>query len=241
MMANRMRSTVGSWLQLFRLCLKVTFSTRYWFLLVGGLVYFVILWLLNAFGDGDPYGPTDVLNGILAAPGVFLAILLGMQLVLQERETGTIEVMFAISRSRYRVWLLKSLTVYIAIFVLLLMLSVLTYITITDFPFLPVLLNSMVPALVFGNLTVLFSIVTRSTNGGALLAIIVLFLVVVFFPGGASDSIINPFLNFQKLARDLPYEEYIRIAVLNRLLVLGAAFGLLGLALRRTHARERLL
>lgn len=239
-MANKTRGRFGSWLLLFRLCLKVTFSTRYWFLLVGGLVYFVIIWLMNAFGDNEPYGPTDVLNMILAVPGVFLAILLGMQLVLQERETGTIEVMFAISRSRYRVWLLKALTVYIAIFVLQLMLAVLTYVAITDFPFLQVLLNSMVPALFFGNMTVLFSIVTRSTNGGALLSSIVLFLV-FFTQGGWNESIIYPFLNIQELARDLPYEEYIRVAVMNRMLVLGGAFALLGLALRRTHARERLL
>jgi ABC-type transport system involved in multi-copper enzyme maturation permease subunit len=239
-MANKLRGRIGSWLQLFRLCLKVTFSTRYWFLLVGGLVYFVIIWLMNAFGDGDPYGPMDVQNMILAMPGVFLAILLGMQLVLQERETGTIEVMFAISRSRYRIWLLKALTVYIAIFILQVMLAVLTYVFITDFPFLPVLLNSMVPALFFGNLTVLFSIVTRSTNGGALLASIVLFLV-FFFQSAFDESIIYPFLNIQELARDMPIEEYVRIAVVNRILVLGSAFALLGLALRRTNARERLL
>ncbi len=124
-MAKKMRGRIGSWLLLFRLCLKVTFSTRYWFLLVGGLVYFVIIWLMHAFGD-EPYTSLEVLNMILTPPGVFLSILLGMQLVLQERETGTIEVMFAISRSRYRVWLLKALTVYIAIFVLHLMLAVLT-------------------------------------------------------------------------------------------------------------------
>ncbi len=234
------RGRIGSWLQLFRLCLKVTFSTRYWFLLVGGFVYFVIIWLMNAFGDGDPYGPLDVQNMILAVPGVFLAILLGMQLVLQERETGTIEVMFAISRSRYRVWLLKALTVYIAIFILQLMLAILTYVTITDFPFLPVLLNSMIPALLFGNMTVLFSIVTRSTNGGALLASIVLFLV-FFFQGVLNPGLFYPFLNLQELAQDLPHEEYLRIAVINRLMMLGIAFALLALALRRTNARERLL
>jgi hypothetical protein len=163
-----------------------------------------------------------------------------MQLVLQERETGTIEVMFAISRSRYRVWLLKALTVYIAIFVLHLMLAALTWIFITDFAFWPVLLSSMVPALFFGNLTVLFTILTRSTNGGALLACIALVLVFVF-QGPWNDSIIFPFINLQELAQELPREEYVRVAVLNRVLVLGAAFALLGLALRRTNARERLL
>ncbi len=235
----RWRNRIGSWLQLFRLCLKVTFSTRYWFLLVGGFVYFVIVWLMNAFGDGD-MGPMGVLNGMLALPGVFLAILLGMQLVLQERENNTIEVMFAISRSRYRVWILKALTIYIAIFVLQVMLATLTWVFITDFPFLQVLLNSMVPALFFGNLTVLFSLLTRSTNGGALLACIALFLV-FFFQGVLNETIIYPFLNLQALAEDLPREEFARIAVLNRVVVLGIAFAFLGLALRRTHARERLL
>ena len=233
------RNRLGSWLQLFRLCLKVTFSTRYWFLLVGGFVYFVIVWLMNAFGDGE-MGPTGVLNGMLALPGVFIAVLLGMNLVLQERETGTIEVMFAISRSRYRVWILKALTVYIAIFILHLMLAVLTFVFITDFSFFSVLLNSMVPALLFGNLTVLLSVATRSTNGGALLAVIILFLV-FFFQGAMNNSIFYPFLNLELLARDLPTEEFLRIAVLNLVTVLGMAFALLGLALRRTHARERLL
>jgi len=233
------RGRIGSWVQLFRLCLKVTFSTRYWFLLVGGLVYFVIVWLIHAFGD-EPYTPLEVLNMILTPPGVFLSILLGMQLVLQERETGTIEVMFAISRSRYRVWLLKALTVYIAIFVLHLMLAGLTWVFITDFAFWPVLLNSMVPALLFGNLTMLFTVLTRSTNGGALLASIVLVLVFLF-QGPWNDTIAFPFLNLQELALELPREEYVRVAVLNRLLVLGTAFALLGVALRRTNARERLL
>ncbi len=81
----------------------------------------------------------------------------------------------------------------------------------------------MVPALFFGNLTMLFTILTRSTNGGALLASIVLVLIFLF-QGGWNDSIIYPFLNLQELAQDLPSEEFFRIAIVNRLLVLGVAF-----------------
>jgi len=227
--------------KLFRYNLKVTFSARYFLLLVAGLVYFVIFWLFHYFADpGEEFRGEHILNTFLSPPGVFLGILLGMQLVLQERDSRTIEVMFAISRSRFRVWVVKALTIYLAIFILLLFLAVLSYIFIAGFPFASVLLNAMVPSILFVNLTVLISVLTRSQNAAALLASIVLFL--VFFTSGAwNESIFFPFLNPQSLADHVDPGEWLRILVENRILVLSLAFLLLALALQRMGRREKLL
>jgi hypothetical protein len=114
--------------------------------------------LFHYFAEpGEEFRGEHILNTFLSPPGLFLGILLGMQLVLQERDSRTIEVMFAISRSRFRVWVVKALTVYLAIFILLLFLAVLSHIFIAAFPFASVVLNAMVPAILFGNLAVFFS------------------------------------------------------------------------------------
>jgi ABC-type transport system involved in multi-copper enzyme maturation permease subunit len=225
------------YLQLFHLNLKLTFSRRYYYFLLGALIWFAMVAFLNYTKEDKRHmkGP-DVLNSVLSPAGLVLAIYFGMQLVTSERENRTIEFAFSIPGSRYKVWIMKLVTLNLSILFVMAILAGLSYFFIADLDIAATVAHSMVPLFLFGNLAMMFTVLTKSGNAGGLLTVIVLALSFL-----AKGSRFWPFLNPLSRPRGADPSYWLKMCVENRVFLLVAAILVCACALRKMDQRERLL
>ena len=136
--------------QVLSLNMKRTLSAGYWVVLLIGVGLFFIVCLINYFNESeDRMGATGVWV-LVTIPALLMAIYLGMNAVLQECESRTLEVIFASSTSRYTIWLSRMGAVYLSTMSIVVLLCVLSFVFITDFPVFLYIVNVFFP-LFFSN------------------------------------------------------------------------------------------
>jgi len=230
---------------------KRAFSARFLWILAGIVGYGVVVVVSNFYmarGEGGPI--QNVLNGVLALPLVALAVSQGARIVLAEQEDRTVEVLFSLPGSRGRIWLGKLLVVYAAILAVAVALALPCYFLIAEFPPLRTVLHAMVPAIFFLNLTLLFSLMTRSGPAAILLSALVLgfaaLLGVSEGPEGSAAyttflAYLYPFLNPSTPPPRATPHDWFQTVVLNRITVLCLAAVWLLLSRAFIRRPERLL
>lgn len=91
-----------------------------------------------------------------------------------------LEILFGIPDYRYKVWGVRLLMIYVVIFAILIVFSYIAILLLYPINPFEMSLQLMFPVLFFGNLTFMFSTITRSGNGTAVLMIII-GIVLMFF------------------------------------------------------------
>ncbi|MFC2173626.1 ABC transporter permease [Acidobacteriota bacterium] len=239
MFVNKLKSFYS----LFRLCLKLTFSRRFLFFVIGTLTWFALRigWSYQQQSQGnEPMDVTDVLNGVLALPGIILVVIMSMQTVTFERDNRTLEVLYCMPGSRFSIWIIKMLTLYLAVFIDMLLLAGLSYLFVADFNVVAMAFHAMFPLLVFGAMTLLFSLIFKSGNAAGMLAIIVI-IITIITAGGWYRSPYFPFINPFNPPSDIDPWEWFTLVLQNRILMVGIASVLIFISLRLLDSRERLL
>jgi ABC-type transport system involved in multi-copper enzyme maturation permease subunit len=230
---RRLKDTLTAYGKLLHLSLKLTFSTRYVYCVVGIVVWFIIVALWNyAQPPQERLSGDDILNVVLTFPGVPFVILFGMQLVLFERENRTIEVMFCLPGPPFKVWVVKGVGLLAAVASAMGLQAVLSYFFLADFPFIETVFYSLFPLFFFASLTILLSILFKSANAAAILAVVLAVLSsFVLRP----LQRIYPFLNPFKPPADMWPGTWFQICFQNRLFLALASTALF------LGKRERLL
>lgn len=170
--------------------LKIIFAGKFiWFLLAAflffGFFIFQIAWNRSEANEGVIYNIL-LYTGLLL---VFYPVVFGIQ---NDEDSRILEILFGIPDYKYKVWGVRLLMIYIAVFVLLILFSWLA--TLLLYPVNPVEMAAqlMFPILFFGNLAFMFSIITRSGNGTAVLMIVLGFALLIF---SNMDLIVRSFWN----------------------------------------------
>ena len=145
--------------QLLSLNMKRTLSAGYYVVLLIAVAVFAIVCLINYFGQGEEKMTANGVWYLITLCPTAVAVFLGMSAVIQEGESRTLEVLFASSTSRYSIWLSRMGTIYLATAGVVVLLAVLSFIFIADFPLLPYVLNALFPLVMFANLALLLSLV----------------------------------------------------------------------------------
>ena len=141
--------------RLIKYNLKIIFAGKFiWFLLAAFLFFayflFQIAWSRSEVNEGVVYN-------LLMFPCVLLVFYPSVFGIQNDEDSRILEILFGIPDYKYKVWGVRLLMIYVAIFVQLIF-----------------------PVLFFGNLAFMFSTITRSGNGTAVLMIVIGIALLIF-------------------------------------------------------------
>ncbi|RKY89562.1 hypothetical protein DRQ09_01135 [candidate division KSB1 bacterium] len=219
---------------------KILFSHKFFYFSGAAFLYFIITCVINYFSKGDHLSGPAVMPVLLQIPSVILIIFLSMEIVSYERENKTIESVFTVSGSIYKVWLIKLGVMYLVILSIMFIMDILSFFFVADFPVGGMLFHSFVPLLLIGNMTFYFSVRLRSGNAAGMITVIIV-LFFLFLSEPLQNSRFFLFLNPYAKPRDLEIVIWERIVFQNRIGIIAISSLFLYLGLTATKKRERLL
>ena len=160
----------------FRYNVFTSFSGKFIYVFLLAIVLFlviIILYVLN--NDASP--STENVYNFLLIPGVLLIFYPSAFSIQNDVDSRMIETLFGIPDYRYKIWLVRSLTQYIVIASLLLVLTVLCRLGLAEFSMGSMMFHLMFPIIFIGSLGFMIAALTRSGSGTA----VILVLVILFF------------------------------------------------------------
>ena len=188
--------------------LKVIFAGKFfWFLLASfaffGYFMFDVVWNKGEINEASIYMMLFFPCLLL----IFYPVVFGIQ---NDEDNRILEIIFGIPNYRFKVWGLRILMVYVANFFILILFAYSARLLLYPINSVEMAAQLVFPMLFFGNLAFMFSTITRSGNGTAVLMIVIglLFYIVMNAstggggggPGGGggavpASSISNAFYN----------------------------------------------
>lgn len=170
--------------------LKIIFAGKFiWFLLAAflffGFFMFQVAWDRSVVNEG-------VIYNLLFYTGLLLVFYPAVFGIQNDEDSRILEILFGIPNYKYKVWGVRLLMIFVAVFVLLIAFSWLA--TLLLYPVNPVEMAAqlMFPILFFGSLAFMFSTITRSGNGTAVLMIVLGIGLLIF---SNMDFIVRSFWN----------------------------------------------
>lgn len=176
--------------------LKIIFAGKFiWFLLAAfaffGYFMFQSVWSRSEINEGLIYT-------LLMFPCVLLVFYPAVFGIQNDEDNRILEILFGIPDYKYKVWGVRLLMIYVAIFFILVVFSYLA--TLLLYPVNPfeMAVQLMFPLVFFGNLAFMFSTITRSGNGTAVITIILAILLLItsemdFIERSFWNILLNPF------------------------------------------------
>lgn len=220
--------------------LKVIFAGKFiWFLLAAlgffCLFMFQAAWNRTEINEGTLYDmmlfPTVLL--------IFYPAVFGIQ---NDEDARILELLFGIPNYKYKVWGIRLLMIYAAIFFILLLFGYLAVALIYPVNPLEMATQLMFPLLFYGNLAFMFSTITRSGNGTAVLMIILSILIFFLSNTGFTERtfwnvLINPF----RVPNNFLPSIWESIIIKNRIFLLIAGIIWMMIGLLKLQRREKFI
>ena len=197
-----LKQFVGLLPRLVKYNLKIIFAGKFiWFFLAAfaffGYFMFQSAWNRDEINEGLIYN-------LLMFPCVLLVFYPAVFGIQNDEDSRILEILFGIPDYKYKVWGVRLLMIYVAIFFILILFSYIAILLL--FPVNPFEMAAqlMFPILFFGNLAFMFSTITRSGNGTAVVMILIgLFLLILSNSNGIEYSFWNIVLNPFSVPRNM--------------------------------------
>jgi hypothetical protein len=174
--------------------LKIIFGGKFiWFLLAafGFFAFFMFQRAWNRGEINEGYIYTLLLFPCLLL--IFYPVVFGIQ---NDEDNRILEIIFGIPNYRFKVWGARLLMVYVANYVILVVFAYIARVLLYPVNPFEMAAQLIFPMLFFGNLAFMFSTITRSGNGTAVIMIILGLLSFIFMSQGEiASSFWNPLLN----------------------------------------------
>jgi len=166
---------------------------------------------------------------------IFYPTVFGVQTDVDAR---TIELLFGIPNYRYKVWLIRLVNIYILIFIITLLLSLLSTIIFVPVNIFKMSFQLMFPIFFIGALGFMFASLIRNGYGTA--AIVVIIILIIWFSSGfLYESKWNVFLNPFYVPSDMDPMIWFEMVFYNRLYLLVGTILAILLGLFNLQKRER--
>lgn len=189
------KNYIGLTTKIVRYNLKIIFAGKFfWFLLAafGFFAFFMFqqAWNRAEINEGSIYG-------LLLFPClllIFYPVVFGIQ---NDEDNRILEIIFGIPNYRYKVWGVRMLMIYVANYFILVVFAYVARILLYPVNVFEMAAQLIFPMLFFGNLAFMFSTITRSGNGTAVIMIILGLLFFIFMNANSqiANSYWNVFLN----------------------------------------------
>ncbi|MFC2166396.1 hypothetical protein ACFLQZ_00345 [Acidobacteriota bacterium] len=223
----------------FRYNVFTSFSGKFIYVFVLAIVIFLVIVFLHVLNNDASPNAEDVYNFLLI-PGVLLVFYPSAFSIQNDVDSRMIETLFGIPDYRYKIWLVRSLTQFIVISILLFLLTVLCRLGLGEFPMGSMVFHLMFPILFIGSLGFMIAALSRSGNGSA----VILVLVILFF-WIASDAVegsgLNLFHNPFQMVDQMETLILAETTMLNRVYLLVGSIITTLFGLLRLQHREKFI
>ena len=175
--------------------LKIIFAGKFIWFLLAAFSFFAFFMYQQAYDRAEINEGT--IYNLLMFPClllIFYPVVFGIQ---NDEDNRILEIIFGIPNYRYKVWGVRMLMIYVANYFILILFAYIGRLLLYPVNIFEMSAQLIFPMLFFGNLAFMFSTITRSGNGTAVIMII-LGLVFFIFMNANSDiqySLWNVFLN----------------------------------------------
>ena len=218
--------------------LKVIFAGKFvWFLLAafGFFGYF----MFQSAWNRDEINEALIYN-LLIFPSILLIFYPAVFGIQNDEDSRILEILFGIPDYRYKVWGVRLLMIYVAVFFILV-----AFAGIASFLMYPVnlfgmALQLMFPAFFIGNLAFMFSTIIRNGNGTAVVVIIIGILLLIF--SGAPfmrSSFWNILLNPYQIPRNVLPVIWETTIIKNRIFLITGSLVWMMAGLLNLQKREK--
>lgn len=192
--------TVKQWIPLLskvvKYNLKIIFAGKFIWFLLAAFVFFAYFMFQSAWNRVEVN--EGLIYNLLMFPCVLLVFYPAVFGIQNDEDSRILEILFGIPNYKYKVWGVRLLMIYVAIFFILVVFSYLA--TLLLYPVNPfeMAIQLMFPLVFFGNLAFMLSTITRSGNGTAVLTIILAILLLItsemdFIRHSFWNILLNPF------------------------------------------------
>ena len=158
--------------------LKVIFAGKFVWFLLAAFVFFGFFMFQNAWQRADIN--EALIYSLLVFPSVLLIFYPSVFGIQNDEDSRILEILFGIPDYRYKVWGVRLLMIYVAVFFILVAFACLAALLMYPVNPFGMAAQLMFPVLFFGNLAFMFSTITRSGNGTAVIIIIIGILLLIF-------------------------------------------------------------
>ena len=233
-MSNKIHNSLDIISRLTRYNLKIIFGNKFFYFLLTAFLFFVLVTVIELFSDTNP--DAGSVYYLLIFPGLLLIFYPASFGIQNDADARMLEVLFGIPNYRYKVWLVRIAIIYVVVFCMMLLLSVLSNFTIALVPVLDMVFQLMFPIFFFGSLAFMFSTLIRNGPGTAVVMVII-GLAFWITTDWLSQSKWNLFLNPFDVPSEINEIIWSNIVLNNRLIlivgtVITLLFGLLSLQKR---------
>jgi hypothetical protein len=171
--------------------MKIIFAGKFFWFLIAAFLFFAFFmfneaWNRNEINEGTIYS-------LLIFPClllIFYPVVFGIQ---NDEDNKILEIIFGIPNYRFKVWGLRILMIYMINFIILVVFACIARLLLYPVNIPEMAFQLLFPMLFFGNLAFMFSTITRSGNGTAVVMIILGLVFFIFV--NATDSLRNTFWN----------------------------------------------
>lgn len=170
--------------------LKIIFAGKFVWFLAAAFLFFAFFMFQSAWNRAETN--EGLIYNLLLFPCVLLIFYPAVFGIQNDEDNRILEILFGIPDYKYKVWGVRLLMIYVAVFVILILFSYVA--TLLLYPVNPFEMAAqlMFPVVFFGNLAFMVSTITRSGNGTAVVMIIIGILLLMF---SNADSIQRSFWN----------------------------------------------
>ena len=184
--------------KLIRYNLKIIFAGKFFWFFLAAFAFFAFFMFQLAWNRGEIN--EGAIYSMLLFPClllIFYPVVFGIQ---NDEDNRILEIIFGIPNYRYKVWGLRMLMVYVANFFILMLFACIARLMLYPVNIAEMAAQLIFPMLFFGNLAFMFSTITRSGNGTAVIMIIIGLLLFLFLnanvdSGNQTWSLTNSFWN----------------------------------------------
>jgi hypothetical protein len=171
--------------------LKIIFAGKFfWFLLAAFAIFCYVMFMLA--WDRVEINEAAIYR-ILLFPCLLLIFYPAVFGIQNDEDNRILEIIFGIPNYRFKVWGLRMLMVYVANFFILALFAYIGRLLLYPVNIAEMAAQLIFPMLFFGNLAFMFSTITRSGNGTAVIMIIIGLVFSIFM--NSVDTIRNSFWN----------------------------------------------
>ncbi len=200
--------------------LKIIFGNKFIYFLGASVLFYLLITVIAIFSNST----IEVSDAFyqLIFPGILLIFFPTTFGIQNDEDARILEILFGIPNYRYKVWLMRLLIIFIMVYAMMVMFSLLNSFVLVELPVLELSFHLMFVIIFFGTLGFLFSTLVKNGNGSAVLMVIVglgLWFLHAFLGASKWNVFLNPF----DLPDDVSEVIYSNMIFQNKLIVLSAS------------------
>lgn len=218
--------------------LKIIFAGKFIWFLLAAFGFFAFFMFQNAWKRAEIN--EGLIYNILMFPCILLVFYPAVFGIQNDEDSRILEILFGIPDYKYKVWGVRLLMIYVAIFAILIVFSYIAILLLYPVNPLEMSLQLMFPVLFFGNMAFMISTITRSGNGTAVLMIIIgIALMFVSNSDNISRSFWNILLNPFRVPDNFHPIIWEGILIKNRIFLFSASLIWMMIGLLNLQKREK--